>query len=44
MALEPFKVRLTADLTGTLDEVIVRIALVDRAPSPEDPPAPPPPT
>lgn len=32
--MEAFKVRLTADGTGTVDEVRVRIELVDRAPEP----------
>lgn len=34
--LEPFKVRLTADSAGTLDEVVVRVVLVDRARSEPD--------
>lgn len=40
MALAPFKVRLTADSSGTVDEVKVRIELVDRTVvEPEEEPA-----
>ena len=41
MALQPFKVRLTGDGSGTLDAVKVRIELVDHAavePEPEEEP------
>jgi len=41
MALEPFKIRLTADSFGTLGQMKVRIELVDHAavePEPEEEP------
>ena len=37
--MEPFRIRLTASSSGTLDAVIVRIVLVDKAknePEPEE--------
>ena len=35
--MEPFRIRLTASGSGTLDAVIVRVTLVDRAKNEPDP-------
>ena len=37
MAREPFKIRLTGSSSGTLDEVIVKIELIDRRKANQEP-------